>query len=151
MARREASRVRARLWRMLESFSCRGRCWSGESERLTARLGALGGSFSFRLRFRTARRFGRTDRSAENALWQISHGRAFELSRGPTGAFFPTVNRIAKHLRDRFAAAQEMHLEAVRLLFGPRFRIDPADVCFRIWISSFFHTLSPNERNLGKK
>src|SRR4030088_448365 len=85
------------------------------------------------------------DRSAENAIGQITHGGAFELPRRAPGQFFATVNGVAEHSCHCVVAAQKVHLKSVGLFLRLRFGINAADVCFGIRIGSFFHTRLPNE------
>jgi len=49
------------------------------------------------------------------------------------------MNRIAKHLRDRFGTANKVHLKTVRLLFRARLRIDAPDIRFGVGVRSFPH------------
>ena len=100
---------------------------------------------ALRLRFRGPR-FCRADRSTEDAFRQFEKRGTFEFPGRAPRAFLPAVDGIAEHLRHDLPAAEEVHLEAVRLFFCPRLGINAADVCFGIWICAFSH-----ERGLTRR
>src|SRR3954453_2810228 len=79
------------------------------------------------------------------SLRRASQRASFEFARGTTRSFFPAIERIAKHSRDRFVAAQIVHLKTVRLFVRAFFSVDAADVLFRIRIRSPSHVALPNK------
>jgi hypothetical protein len=70
--------------------------------------------------------------------------RPFKISRGAAGGSFPSVKRIAKHLRNRGVSAEKMHLKTVGLLFRARFRVNAPDIWFGVRIGSSSHEALPN-------
>jgi hypothetical protein len=60
-----------------------------------------------------------------------------ELSGGASRGLFSAKYVVAEHLRYHTIAAKEVDLKAMCLLLCPRFRIDTADVLFRLRIGTF--------------
>ena len=68
---------------------------------------------------------------------QAAQHRLFELSGCTSRSLFSAVHIIAEHLRYHAIAAEEVHLKTMSLLLRARFRVDTADVFFRLRIRTF--------------
>jgi hypothetical protein len=68
---------------------------------------------------------------------QTAQHRLLEFSGGASCCLFSAVNIVAEHPRHYTIAAQEVDLKAMCLLLCARFRVDTADVFFRLRIGTF--------------
>ena len=86
----------------------------------------------------TANRLSKTHKFSPR---QTAQGSPLELSRSTPRSFFSTVEAVAEHFRHDTITAKKVNLKTVCLLSGTRFRIDAANVFFRIRIgpSSSLH------------
>ena len=68
---------------------------------------------------------------------QTAQHRLLKLSGGTPRGLFSAKYVVAEHLRHHTIAAEEVDLKAMCLLLCPRFRVDTADVFFRLRIGAF--------------
>jgi hypothetical protein len=65
---------------------------------------------------------------------QTTQGRPLKLSRRTPRSFFSTVEAVAKHFCHNTITAKKVNLKTVRLLPRACFRVDAANVFFRVRI-----------------
>src|SRR6266513_5209260 len=68
---------------------------------------------------------------------QTAQHRLLEFSGGTPRGLLSAIHVIAEHPGHHTVSAQEMDLKPMCLLLGARFRVDAADVLFRLRIGTF--------------